>query len=157
MSLTPARVAATLGSMTMTPEADIRRVVDAQASAVRRGDVEAMIADVAEDVVSFDVVDPLRRTGRASVRERSAAWVASFDGPISWNNRDIVVAASTDVAFASMLSRVVGTLRNGTRIDMFFRKTLGFARRDGRWVIIHDHGSVPFDPETGTASLGLKP
>jgi ketosteroid isomerase-like protein len=143
--------------MTTTTDADIRRVVDAQASAVGRGDVEAMIADVAEDVVSFDVVDPLRRNGRGSVRERTAAWVASFDGPISWDNRDIVVTAADDVAFASMLSRVAGTLRNGTRIDMFFRKTLGLQRRAGRWVITHDHGSVPFNPETGQASLGLKP
>ena len=116
-----------------------------------------MVAGVAEDVVSFDVVDPLRRLGSGSVRERAAAWVASFDGPISWDNQDIVVTAADDVAFASMLSRVVGTLKNGTRIDMFFRKTLGLQRRDGRWVITHDHASVPFNPETGQASLGLQP
>jgi len=143
--------------MTATPDTDIRRVVDAQASAVRRGDLDAMVADVAEDIVSFDIVDPLRRRGRGSVRERAVAWVASFDGPIRWDNQDIVVAVSGDVAFASMLSRVAGTLKNGTRIDMFFRKTLGFERRDGRWVITHDHGSVPFNPETGQASLGLQP
>jgi uncharacterized protein (TIGR02246 family) len=143
--------------MNLTPDADIRRLVDAQASAVQRGDLDAMIADVAEDVVSFDIVDPLRRRGRGSVRERAAAWVASFDGPISWDNQDIVVTAADDVAFASMLSRVAGTLENGTRIDMFFRKTLGLQRRDGRWVITHDHASVPFNPETGQASLGLQP
>jgi ketosteroid isomerase-like protein len=143
--------------MTTTPEADVRRVVDAQASAVRRGDVDAMVASVAEDVVSFDVVDPLRRLGHGSVSERAAAWVASFEGPITWDNRDIVVTAAEDVAFASMLCRVTGTLANGTRIDMFFRKTLGFQRRAGRWMITHDHASVPFNPETGEASLDLLP
>ena len=143
--------------MTTSVDADIRRVVDAQASAVRRGDVDAMVAHVAGDVVSFDVVDPLRRLGDGSVRERAAAWVASFDGPITWDNRDVVVTAAEDVAFASMLSRVTGTLKNGTRIDMFFRKTLGLQRRGGQWVVTHDHASVPFNPETGKASLELQP
>jgi ketosteroid isomerase-like protein len=157
MSLTAATVVVTLGCMTTGLDADIRRVVDAQASAVGRGDVDAMVADVADDIVSFDVVNPLRRLGGGSVRERAAAWVASFDGPITWDNRDVVITAAGDVAFASMLSRVSGTLKNGTRIDMFFRKTLGLRRRDGRWVITHDHASVPFDPDTGQASLALQP
>ena len=35
--------------------------------------------------------------------------------------------------------------------------TLGFERRADRWLITHDHGSVPFAPETGKASLSLEP
>jgi ketosteroid isomerase-like protein len=95
--------------------------------------------------------------GRGSVRERAAHWVASFDGPITWENRDVAVTAADDVAFASMVSRVTGTLKTGARVDMFFRKTLGLQRRDGRWVITHDHASVPFNPATGQASLALQP
>jgi uncharacterized protein (TIGR02246 family) len=136
---------------------DIHRIVDAHAAAVRRGDVDAMLADFAEDVVVFDVVEPLRRAGRDSVRERALEWVTSYEGPVTWENRDVVVVGAADVAFSSMLSHVTGTLKNGTRVDMFFRKTLGFERRDGRWLITHDHGSVPFNPATGQASLTLHP
>ena len=56
-----------------------------------------------------------------------------------------------------MLSRVRGTLKTGDPVDMWFRKTLGLQKRGGRWLIVHDHGSVPFDPESGRASLALKP
>jgi ketosteroid isomerase-like protein len=56
-----------------------------------------------------------------------------------------------------MLSRVTGTLKTGGRVDMWFRKTLGLERRDNRWFITHDHGSVPFNPESGQASLRLTP
>ena len=52
---------------------------------------------------------------------------------------------------------MAGTLKTGARIDMWFRKTLGLQRRDGTWLITHDHGSVPFNPESGKASLGLQP
>ncbi len=67
------------------------------------------------------------------------------------------IAADGDVAFSHALSRVTGKLRTGAEIDMWFRTTLGFRRIDGRWLIVHDHGSVPFNPESGQASLSLKP
>jgi hypothetical protein len=40
---------------------------------------------------------------------------------------------------------------------MWVRATLGLVRRDGTWVIFHDHESSPFDPETGQALTDLAP
>jgi ketosteroid isomerase-like protein len=40
---------------------------------------------------------------------------------------------------------------------MWVRATLGCHRIGGRWVIVHDHESAPFDPETGEAIIGLAP
>lgn len=57
-----------------------------------------MMADVADDVV-----DPLRREGMAAARARAAEWVATYDGPISRENRDVHVAADGDVASATRL------------------------------------------------------
>jgi len=138
-------------------EAAIRTIINARASAVHRSDVDAMMADVADDVVMFDVVDPLRRKGIASARERAVAWVASYEGTIGWESRDVHVSVEGDVAFSYALSRVTGKLKTGTSIDMWFRTTLGFRRIGGRWLIVHDHGSVPFDPKSGQPSLDLKP
>ena len=118
---------------------------------------DAMVADLAEDVVSYDVTDPLRREGKAPSRKRAADWLAAYDGPVSWENRDVQITSDGDVAFSHSLSRVTGKLRTGTEIDMWFRTTLGFRRTGGRWLITHEHGSVPFDPQSGKASLGLKP
>lgn len=138
-------------------EATITSIIDARAKAVRAGDIDAMMAAVTDDVQVFDVVDPLRRQGKASSRERATAWIASYEGPIGWENRDVRVTADGDVAFSHALSRVTGKLKTGAAVDMWFRTTLGFRRIDGRWLIVHDHGSVPFDPESGKASLGLDP
>lgn len=140
-----------------TSEAEIRAIIEARAKAVHDGDVDAMMADVADDVMIFDVVDPLRREGSASSRQRAIEWLATYDGPITWENRDVHVAVDGDVAFSHALSRVTGTLKTGAQIDMWLRTTLGLRRIGGRWQIIHDHGSEPFDPASGKASLGLKP
>ena len=141
----------------MPAHAEITRIIESHAAAVRQGDVDAMLADIAEDVVVFDVVEPLRRMGRATARARAAEWVASYGGAISWDNRDISIVADDDVAFASMLTRVTGTLKTGNHVDMWFRKTLGLQKRGDRWLIVHDHGSVPFNPDNGQASLRLEP
>jgi ketosteroid isomerase-like protein len=130
---------------------------DARTEAINAGDVDAMGADVADDIVTFDVVKPLRSLGKAGSRKRANEWLANYDGRPRWENRDVTIVADGDVAFSHALSHVTGTLKTGTAVDMWLRTTLGFRRISGRWLIVHDHGSDPFDPETGKASLDLKP
>jgi uncharacterized protein (TIGR02246 family) len=138
-------------------DAAIRQIIDARTKAINAGDVDAMGADVADDIVTFDVVKPLRSLGKAALRKRATEWLANYDGRPRWENRDVTIVADGDVAFSHALSHVTGTLKTGTAVDMWFRTTLGFRRISGRWLIVHDHGSDPFDPETGKASLDLKP
>lgn len=143
--------------MSREAETEIRRIIEARAAAVNNGDIDAMMKDSADDLVTFDVVDPLRRSGKSAARERANEWVNSYAGPISWNDQDVKVVSGADVAFCFMLSRVRGTLKTGADIDMWFRTTLGLERRNGCWLMTHDHGSVPFNPDSGKASLGLQP
>jgi ketosteroid isomerase-like protein len=44
------------------------------------GQVDAIMANVADDVVTFDVVDPLRRT-ESWRRSRTAAWLEAMTVP----------------------------------------------------------------------------
>jgi ketosteroid isomerase-like protein len=138
-------------------EQEIRSIIEARATAVQSGDAAATMADVADDILSFDVVDPLRREGKSASRERIDTWFASYDGQIGWENRDVMVTADGDVAFSHALSHVTGKLKTGAAVDMWFRTTLGFRRIGARWLIVHEHSSSPFDPQSGQASLGLKP
>ena len=140
-----------------TGESDIRAIIEARTAAVRAGDADAMVVDVAEEIVTFDVVDPLRRIGKAGERERANEWTASYDGPVAWESRDVVVEVADDLVFSHSLSHVTGKLKTGAAIDMWFRTTLGLRRTGDRWLIVHEHNSSPFNPDTGAASVGLKP
>jgi hypothetical protein len=51
----------------------------------------------------------------------------------------------------------LSTPETGEEIDMWVRATLSCQRIGGEWQIVHDHESVPFDPATGQAELGLSP
>ena len=83
--------------------------------------------------------------------------MASYDGPIGWEQRDVLITADGNVAFSHALSRVTGRLRSGAQVDMWFRSTLGFRLIDRQWRITHDHGSVPFDASSGKRPLALQP
>ena len=136
-------------------EARIRELIEDRAAAVRAGNVEGATANTAPDFVSFDVV--LRRVGADSLRNRAAEWLASFRGPIGCEVRDLKIAAGEDVAFSHSLNRYSGTTVAGAKIDMWVRATNCFSKVEGKWTLAHEHQSVPFDAESGKASLGLKP
>ena len=85
-------------------EPAIRTIIAARADAVRAGDVEALMKDVADHVVTFDVVDPLRHEGKASSRERAAQWIKSYNEPPNGENREVNVTTDGDVAFCFGLS-----------------------------------------------------
>ncbi len=48
-------------------------------------------------------------------------------------------------------------LKGGGKVDMWVRATVCFRKTAGEWTVTHEHDSVPFDVESGKASLDLKP
>lgn len=138
-------------------EAEIRRLIEDRAEAVRAKDVDALMAHVAPDVVSFDVVNPLQYTGADAVRRRAEEWFSSFRGGIGHEVRDLSISAGDEVAHCYSLSRVSGTTKDGAALDMWIRATVCLRKVEGKWLITHQHSSVPFDVESGKASLDLKP
>jgi ketosteroid isomerase-like protein len=141
----------------ITDEAAIRALIDARVNAVRNKDVEAAVASVAEGALAFDVVDPLQSEGCEAARRRAENWFASFAGPIGHEIANLNIAASGDVGFGHGLAHVHANKADGSELDMWWRTTLCLLKQNGQWMITHEHNSVPFNMETGQASLGLKP
>jgi ketosteroid isomerase-like protein len=138
-------------------EALIRTILERRVEALRARDTDALLAHDAPDILSFDVVNPLRYAGMDALRRRAASWVSAFEGPVGCEMRDLSIVTGGDVAFAHSLNRVHGTRKDGGDLDMWVRATVCFRKFAGQWTITHEHTSVPFDPETGSASLGLTP
>ena len=59
------------------------------------------------------------------------------------------------LGFCAFVYQVTGVLNDGAQINMAVRATLVCKRLEGRWLIVHDHESVPFDVETGLACTDL--
>ena len=138
-------------------EAEICAIMKARVEAVQAKDAARLVAHHAPDVVAYDLLEPLQYRGLTGVRERAQQWFDGYDGPMTYEIRDLAVVPGHDAAFCHGLHRVAGTTRTGQAIDMWWRATQGFRRIDGRWLLVHEHSSIPFDMKTGKVSLDLRP
>ena len=138
-------------------EAQLRSLIDDRVRAVRDKDVDKLMAHHAAEVLMFDALNPLQYLGADKVRERAAQWFSWYTGPIGYEIRDLEVTTGDGAAFCHYLYRVSGTMSNGSEVDMWVRSTICFRKIDGAWRVTHEHSSVPFDAESGKASVDLKP
>ena len=140
-----------------TDEARIRGLVEDRIKAVHAKDIDAAMISHVPDVLMFDVVNPLQYVGSDTVRGRAEEWFSLYQGPIGYEIRDLSITTGGDVAFCHYLYRVNGTRIDGGKVDMWVRATVCLRKINGTWMVTHEHDSVPFDPESGSASLDLKP
>jgi uncharacterized protein (TIGR02246 family) len=140
-----------------TDEADIRQRIDRCVEALRAMDLEGVMSLYASDIVSFDIVPPLRQLGAKAKEKNWMGAFAIYQRPFGYEICDFTLTLGDDVAFGHSLNRVSGTLKNGNRTDFWLRWTACFRKIDGNWLVAHDHVSVPIDPESGRALLNLEP
>ena len=138
-------------------EAEIKRVIEGGVEAVRARDIDGVMSIYAQEVVSFDIVPPLRYIGADAFRKVWEEVFSSFQGSIDYEIHDLDITVGDDVAFGHSLNRIRGTLNTGQQTDLWLRVTACFRKINGKWLIVHHQNSVPVDLKTGRAVLDLKP
>jgi ketosteroid isomerase-like protein len=139
------------------PELEVRALLDSWSEAIRGKDIERLMALYASDIVYFDAVPPLQFTGSAAIRRNFLRWFDAWQSAIGQDIRDLHIVASGEIALAHMLIRASGTLKNGREVGYWVRATVGCQRSDQRWVITHEHISLPVDVASGRAAMDLVP
>lgn len=140
-----------------TNEAQLRALIEARVKAVHAKDIDGLMSNHAQDILMFDALNPLQYTGSDGVRARAEQWFSWYQGPIGYEVRDLSITADESVAFCHYLYRVSGMMTNERQVDMWVRSTICFSKIDGTWMVTHEHNSVPFEAESGRASVDLKP
>ena len=138
-------------------EAAIKRLIEGGVEAARARDIDGVMSIYARELVSFDLVPPLRYVGAGEYRKRWEETFSSFQGPIGYEIHNLDITTGDDVAFGHSLNRLSGTMNNGQKTDFWLRWTVCLRKIDGKWLIVHHQNSVPVDLEHGKAVLSLKP
>ncbi|HSE40643.1 MAG TPA: SgcJ/EcaC family oxidoreductase [Acidobacteriota bacterium] len=139
-------------------EAQIRALVEQWVSAVREKNVEAILSLYAKDALFFDLAPPLRYSGIQAYRKSLEDWFRTFEVGVDYEIRDLRIIASDDVAFTDSLNHMTGKRTDGEDTDVWLRATIGFRKIDGKWLVVHEHVSVPFYMDGSyRAAVDLKP
>ncbi len=143
--------------MTTKTQSEVGVLFDNRSEAIRAKDIDQLMSLYSPDIVYFDLVPPLHYVGADALRQRFLDWFDSFEGPIGQEISDLNVMESGDAAFAHMLIRAGGTLKNGQEVGFWVRATDGCRRSDDEWLIAHEHISLPVDPMSRSAVMDLVP
>ncbi|MDC9832149.1 YybH family protein [Rhizobium binxianense] len=127
-----------------------------RAKALGEKNAEEALSYEAEESVEFSLAPPLVYYGKDQAGLQ--VWFDTWEGPIGGEVRDAKLTVGGDVAFWSGLMHMTGTKTDGAEVDLWFRQTLGLVKQDGRWLVAHQHASVPFAMDgSGRALLDLTP
>jgi uncharacterized protein (TIGR02246 family) len=126
----------------MTDEEQIRALIVRWAAAVHAGDMDAVLADHADDIVMFDVPPP--QDGVRGIDAYRDVWPGFFHWQAQGASFEIVrldVTAGDRVAYAEALLRCGMPQELADEPDRRLRLTLGLRKQEGRWVVAHEHHS----------------
>ncbi|MFF5290716.1 nuclear transport factor 2 family protein [Paractinoplanes globisporus] len=124
---------------------EIRNVILARSERLAAGDIAGMQAHNAPEVVAYTLAPPLGGPLDGHDPKGLEAWLQGFEAPPQRQVTHLEITADGDVAFATSIDAMTATPRGATEpFTLWYRVTLGLRRIDGRWLVTHEHHSVPF-------------
>jgi ketosteroid isomerase-like protein len=138
-------------------EFQIRHQIKNFVNAFCEKDVDLMMSLFSTDMVSFDIIPPLQYIGSDAYRKVWQETFALFQDPIEAEISDLNITTGESAAFSRSFLRLRAMMTNGQKIDRWERLTFCFRKIDDKWLIVHEHVSLPVDLKTGKAVIDLKP
>lgn len=124
--------------MTDSDAREIEGLILRWEKAICESNLRTVLADHADDLVMYDVPEPLMIEGLAAYREGWELFFAhNAAGPDRFRVGELKIVAGDTVAFA------YGLLTIGGGPKAHCRLTLCFEKIGGKWQFSHEHHSMP--------------
>ena len=140
-----------------TPQSQLKQAIDSWAKAAQSKYVERIISHYSDEVVAYDAIGPLRFVGREAYKAHWQACMEMCTGEGMFEVHDPSFMIDDNLGVAHYLLHCGGTDDKGQTQTCWMRVTQCFRRQGERWLIAHEHFSVPSDMESGKALFDLTP
>ena len=130
-------------------EEEIRALISAWSRALEAKDLDGLTANYAPDALLFDVKPPYKTEGPAAIRRLWEACLPHFPASFKSEHRDLKLSVSGDLAFVHGLHHIRPDDPNHPAGQSWIRVTACYRKVEGRWLVVHEHVSIPFDCTTG--------
>ena len=138
-------------------QAQIQQQLASWSAACRSKDVSSIMSHYAEDVVAYDAIGPLRFQGRAAYQAHWQACMEMCSGQAMFEIHQPSFLLSDELAVVHYLFHCGGSDDKGEMQSSWMRVSQCFRQQDGRWLIAHEHFSMPCDMESGKVLFDLQP
>jgi len=101
----------------------------------------------------FDVYPPTAYLGWDAFRKDWSDFLDGLKGPITYKMVDMDVDTDGRMGYVHVIEHIAGTNEAGKPVEINMRVTELYRKIDGKWLIEHEHASVPVDIKTGKADL----
>jgi ketosteroid isomerase-like protein len=101
----------------------------------------------------FDLMLPVNHMGYADNLKSTQNFIDGAVGPVHVDYSDVSVLVDHDHAYSHAIVHISADMKSGSKTDITDRTTDVWERRGGKWLIIHEHNSVPLDPTQGSKLL----
>jgi uncharacterized protein (TIGR02246 family) len=144
-----------LSSAQTSDEKEIRALYQRFATAFQAKDLDSIMAwyEPSQTLFVFDVVPPRQYVGINAYRKDWEALFAAFPVISQFAVNDLSITTDGRLAYAHCVQHMVAQDAKGKRVEINFRVTDGFQKVNGRWLVTHEHVSVPVDLATSKADL----
>jgi uncharacterized protein (TIGR02246 family) len=128
-------------------EQEIRALEDKFAAAFNAKDVDAIMKLYVpgSELVVFDLGVPLQHLGWEDYKKDWQDVFAGTKGPVNFHITDLSIESDGKMAFSHSIQHGSLTGPDGNPMEMTVRVTDVYRKIDGKWLIVHEHVSVPID------------
>jgi ketosteroid isomerase-like protein len=140
-------------------DAQIRALEDQFTRSINAKDVNAIMALYvpSNELFVFDVIPPRQYVGWDAYKKDWQDFLGSVQGPIKTELSALQITSDGgDLAYSHSIQHVTGT-SNNKPFDLVLRFTHVYRKINGKWLIVHEHASVPVDLDTNKPDLLSKP
>ena len=126
----------------MTNEEQIRQLIENWAAAVRRKDIDNILADHSDDFIMFDVPPPFQSVG---IQAYKKTWDTFFKYTKQgvFDIQELKIFADNNIAFCIATMKCEDSTGGKGFEPLDFRLTIGLRKVNNQWIIIHEHHSIP--------------
>jgi len=139
-----------------TNEGQIRQLIADQQRVICTKDVDRIMSRYATEVILFDVKPPFQTKGKDAVRQLWSDCLPYFPDAFEMETLDLTITVNDNLAVAHWLFRFKGE-QDHPAMQTWMRATAVCQKERDNWQILHEHISVPFNPETSQAVFTLNP
>lgn len=137
-------------------EVEIRQLISNQQRAICAKDIDQIMSRYTPEAVIFDVKPPFQTKGKDAIRQLWEDALPCFPDSFAMETRDLTIIMNDNLATAHWLFRFQGQ-PDHPATQMWMRATAVCQKNQGNWQILHEHVSVPLNPETSQAVFTLNP